>query len=62
MQMKTSTVFLVAKLVYILGMDELRRSIWLLSTPMNAGKIQAMPAFTEVKYQISNHWVGFIIE
>ena len=55
MQMKTSTVFLVAKLVYILGMDELRRSIWLLSTPMNAGKSQAMPAFTEVKYQISNH-------
>ena len=44
MQMKnTATFFLVAKLVYVLGMDELQRSIWLLSTPVNAEKNWAMP-------------------
>ena len=36
-------------------MVELQRSIWLLSTPMNAEKNRAMPVFTEVKYQMSNH-------
>ena len=52
---KNSALFLVAKLVYVLGMDELQRSLWLLSAPVNAEKNRAMPEFTEVKYQMSNH-------
>ena len=47
---KNSTFFLVANLVYVLGMDELQRSIWLLLTPVNNEKNRAMPEFTEVKY------------
>ena len=58
MQMKkTSTFFSVAKLVYVLGMDELQCSIWLLSAPVNAEKNWAMPEFTGVKYQTSNHHI-----
>ena len=47
---KNSTFFLVANLVYVLGMDELQRSIWLLLTPVNNEKNGAIPEFTEVKY------------
>ena len=45
-----STFFLVAKLVYFLGMDELQRSVWLLLTPVNNEKNRAMPEVIEVKY------------
>ena len=51
---KNSIFFLVAKLSYVLGMDELQRSIWLLSTLMNTEKSWAMSGFTKVKYQTSN--------
>ena len=55
MQMKkNSTLFLVATLVYVLAMDELQRSTWLLLTPVNAEKNRSVPGFTEVKYQMSN--------
>ena len=55
MQMKKNfTFFLVAKLVYVLGIDELQRFIWLFSTLVNAEKNQHMPEFTEVKYQMNN--------
>ena len=50
---KNSTFFLLAKLVYVLGMHELHRSIWLLSTLVNAEKNRAMPEFTKVTYQTS---------
>ena len=39
---KETPFFLVAKLVYVLGMNELQRSIWLLSTLVNAENNQAM--------------------
>ena len=51
---KNSTFFLVAKLIYVLDMDELQRSIWLLSTLVNAEENRAMPELTKVKYQTSN--------
>ena len=51
---KNSTLFLVAKLIYILGMDELERSIWLLSILMNREKNRSMPEFTKVNCQTSN--------
>ena len=35
-------------------MNELQRSIWLLSILMNAEKNRAMPEFTKVEYQTSN--------
>ena len=41
--MKLHIIFLVAKLVYILQMDELQRSIWLLLTLANAEKNRSMP-------------------
>ena len=50
---KNSTFFLVPKLIYVLGMDELQRSIWLLLTLINAEKNGAIPEFTKVKYQTS---------
>ena len=51
---KTSAFFLVAKLVYALGMDESQRPIWLLSALVSAEMNGAMPEFTELKYQMSN--------
>ena len=47
---KNSTFFLVAKLIYVLGIDELQRSIWLLSTLVNAEENRAMPELTKEKY------------
>ena len=52
---KNSTLFLVATLVYVLAMDELQRSTWLLLTPVKAEKNRTVPEFTEVKYQTSNY-------
>ena len=54
MKKKNSTFFLVAKLIYISGMDELERSIWLLSILMNREKNRSMPEFTKLNYQTSN--------
>ena len=51
MQMKKKTpFFLVAKLIYVLGIDELQRSIWLLSTLVNAEENRAMPELPKEKY------------
>ena len=47
-------VRLVAKLVYILGIDELQRPICLFSTLLRAEKNWVTPEFTEVKYQARN--------
>ena len=49
---KSSTLFLVAKLVYVLRMNELQHSVWLVSVSVNARKSHAMPEFTE---QCINH-------
>ena len=46
---KNYIFFLVGKLIYVLGMNEFQRSIWLLSILMNAEKNRAMPEFTKVE-------------
>ena len=56
---KSSIFFLVAKLVYVLGMDELSCSIWLLPTLVNAEKNQTMTEFTKMKCQMSNRHKDF---
>ena len=41
-------------MVNVLGLDELQRSLWLLSTPVNAEKNRVVPEFAKVKHQTSN--------